>query len=105
MKPGFKNLNSDLVSVRARVAAGTCVIGLRFTGDPAVPAERFERLRAELGDGFIGVEIDSSSGNPWGYPARAHSVLTEHYLDREGSPTRAALEKVLDFFSERLTAG
>jgi hypothetical protein len=32
----------------------------------------------------------------------AHSVLTEHLQDREGTPTRAALERVLAFFSERL---
>ena len=95
----------DLASVKERVAGGACVIGMRFTGDLAVPAERFERLRQELGDGFIGVEIDSSAGNPWGYKPRAHSVLTEDYVDDEGSPTRLALDQVLDFFAERLGVG
>ena len=94
--------DDDLAAVRERVSAGTCVLGLRFTGDRAVPAARFERLRAELGDGFIGVEIDSAKGNPWGYPLAAHSVLTEHYVDTDGSPTRQALEQVLDFLAERL---
>ena len=92
----------DLAAIRQRVADGTPVIGLRFTCDRAVPEERFARLRKELGDGFIGVEIDSSASNPWGYPKDAHSVLTEHYSDAEGSPTREALEQVLAFFSERL---
>ena len=92
----------DLAAVRRRVADGTPVIGLRFTCDPAVPEQRFARLRQELGDGFIGVEIDSSEGNPWGYPKGAHSVLTEHYSDAEGSPTQQALTQVLDFFTERL---
>ena len=91
----------DLEVVRSR-AAETCVLGLRFTGDFAVPPERFERLRTELGDNFIGVEIDSSEGNPWGYSPKAHSVLTEDYSDEEGSPTRLALEQVLNFFQERL---
>ena len=94
--------DADLTVVKERVAAGTCVIGLRFTGDRAVPAERFARLREELGDGFIGVEIDSSAGNPWGYKKAAHSVLTEDYSDAPGSPTRIALDQVLDFFAERL---
>ena len=94
----------DLERVKVRVADGACVLGLRFTGDPAATHERFERLRAELGDGFIGVEIDSSEGNPWGYSRRAHSVLTQDYVDDEGSPTRAALEQVLDFFAVRLGA-
>ena len=92
----------DLATVKQRVAEGVCVIGLRFTGDAAVPAERFARLREELGDGFIGVEIDSSASNPWGYGPKAHSVLTEDYSDAEGSPTRVALDQVLDFFASRL---
>ncbi len=50
------------------------------------PAARFERLREELGDAFIGVEIDSSKGNPWGIPTTAHSVLTEHLVDEPGQP-------------------
>ena len=79
-----------------------CVIGLRFTGDRAVPAERFKLLREKLGDRFISVELDSSKGNPYGHPANAHSVLTEHLDDRPGTPTRDALDKVLDFFRERL---
>ncbi len=93
---------TDLGVVKRRVDDGTCVIGLRFSGDRLSPAERFGRLREELGDGFIAVEIDSSAGNPWGYRKAAHSVLTEDYSDAEGSPTRAALEQVLDFFADRL---
>ena len=84
------------------MADGICVLGLRFTGDMAVPAERFERLRRELGDGFVGVEIDSSKGNPWGISGRAHSVLTEELVDEPGHPTRDALDQVLDLFRSRL---
>ena len=40
--------------VKARADDGSCVLGLRFTGDRLVPAERFQRLRDELGDGFRG---------------------------------------------------
>jgi dienelactone hydrolase len=93
---------SDLATVKQRVASGTCLLGLRFTGDRSSPKERFATLRRELGDGFIGVELDSSEGNPYGHPKPAHSVLTEHLDDREGTPTRAALDQVLAFFSERL---
>ena len=78
------------------------MLGLRFTEDMAVPADRFETLRRELGDGFIGVEIDSSEGNPWGISKRAHSVLTEHFVDEPGHPTREALDQVLEFFRTRL---
>jgi dienelactone hydrolase len=96
--------DDDLARVKERVDEGVCVLGLRFTNDVAVPAERFERLRRELGDGFIGVEIDSSKGNPWGISPRAHSVLTEHLVDQPGHPTRQALDQVLEFLRERLVA-
>jgi dienelactone hydrolase len=93
---------ADLERVKHRCAAdGLCVLGLRFTGDKVVPAERFVRLREELGDAFVGVEIDSSEGNEWGHPSAAHSVLTAHLKDEPG-PTRDALDKVLDLFRTKL---
>jgi len=94
--------DADLSRVKERVAAGTCVLGLRFSHDPFCFAERFARLRSELGDGFLAVEIDSSPANPYGHPRQAHSVLTEHLDDRPGTPTRAALDTVLDFFTDHL---
>ncbi len=94
--------DADLVRVKERAEGGVCVLGLRFTGDRLVPPERFERLRSELGDRFIGVEIDSSPGNPWGHRALAHSVLTEDLIDEVGQPTRDALDQVLAFLRERL---
>jgi len=94
--------DADLARVKERVADGVCVLGLRFTGDRAVPAERFETLRRELGDGFVGVEIDSSKGNPWGIGSGAHSVLTGELVDEPGHPTRDALDQVLELFRSRL---
>lgn len=97
--------DDDLARVKQRAADGVCVLGLRFTGDRAVPAERFARLREELGDAFVAVEIDSSPGNPWGIPRLAHSVLTEHFVDEPGHPTRDALDRVLALFRARLRGG
>jgi dienelactone hydrolase len=94
--------DDDLARVKARVAGGCPVLGMRFTEDPMCPPERFARLREELGAGFEGIEIDSSRGNPHGIPRSAHSVVTTDLVDREGHPTRAALERVLGFFKERL---
>ena len=95
--------DADLARVKERVADGTCVLGLRFTGDMMVPAARFETLRHELGDGFIAVEIDSSPGNPHGIKRIAHSVLTNDFVDEPGHPTVEALDQVLAFFAARLT--
>ena len=93
----------DLGIVKQRVEDdGVCVLGLRFSGDRLAPAERFDRLRQELGDGFIGVTIDSSKGNPHGIRPAAHSVLTEDLVDEPGHPTRDALDRVLGHFRERL---
>ena len=73
--------DADFAVVQRRTTEDLCVMGLRFSGDTKSPAERFARLRETLGDRFMGVEIDSSPGNPWGYKKSAHSVLTEDYSD------------------------
>jgi len=93
----------DLSAVRERAAEGQCVLGLRFTNDPLAPPERFASLRRELGDSFIGVEIDSSPGNPWGIRKQAHSVLTEDLVaDDPEHPTAKGLDQVLTFLCDRL---
>ena len=94
--------DADFAVVQRRTDEDLCVMGLRFSGDTKSPAERFTRLRETLGDKFIGVEIDSSPGNPWGYKKSAHSVLTEDYSDELTSPTRRALDGLLEFLASRL---
>ncbi len=100
---GLHLSDTDLDVVRGRVCdEGRRVLGLRFTGDPLCPPERFERLREELGEGFEGIEIDSSRGNPHGISRSAHSVVTKDLVDEEGHPTRLALDRVLGFFADCL---
>jgi len=95
----------ELGVVRRRAREeGVGVLGLRFTADPLCPKLRFEHLRRELGDAFEAIEIDSSPGNAHGISIAAHSVLARDFVDREGHPTRAALERVLAFLDERLRA-
>ena len=94
--------DDELVQIRKRARAGVPLLGLRFTGDPLCPAARFHRLRAELGDQFEAIEIDSSPGNAHGIKRIAHSVLTVDMIDEAGHPTRAALDRVLGFLAERL---
>ena len=96
---------ADLEVVKGRCATeGLQVLGLRFTGDPLVPAERFRFLADELGDAFVAVEIGDEHANPDGL-MRPHSVLTEHLIDEPGQPTRAALDRVLDLLRTELLAG
>ena len=90
--------SSDLDTV---VKKGCNVMGLRFTGDAAVPAERFAELHKALGSKFISVEIKSPDRSI-GVKRTAHSVLTEDLIDVAGHPTHAALHQVLDFFDREL---
>ena len=76
----------------------------QIVADPLVPAARFDRLHKELGDDFEEVVIDSSPGNPHGISRTAHSVVTQDLVDKEGHPTRAALDRVLALFHSRLDA-
>ncbi len=92
----------QLAHLKQRVGAGACVLGMRFTGDPLVPDERFATLRRELGEGFEPIEIDSKPGNAHGIARTAHSVVTNDLVDEAGHPTREALDRVLAFFRERL---
>ena len=96
--------DADLARVKDRVTHDDlCVLGLRFSNDRAVPDARWARYREEFGDNFIGVDIDSSSGNPHGIKGTSHSVLTEHFVDQPGHPTKDALDRVLAFLREKLT--
>jgi dienelactone hydrolase len=94
--------DADLKNVVAREEL--CVMAMRFTGDPMVPRERFDHLREVFGDRLICIEIDNKGENPHGIPKVAHSVCTEHLVDEPGHPTHDAVNQVLDFFKQRLTA-
>jgi dienelactone hydrolase len=98
-RAGLHISDEDLATAKARRVP---ILGLRFTEDAACPVERFDRLRSEFGERFEAIEIDSSRGNPHGVPHDAHSVLTLHFVDKDGHPTKLALERVLGFFRERL---
>jgi dienelactone hydrolase len=96
---------AELDMVAGRCAAeGLRVLGLRFHGDPLVPAERFDFLRKRLGDGFVAIELDQADGNPAETLPKHHSVLTGGLIDEPGEPTRDALDQVLAMFGRKLLA-
>ena len=93
----------ELAVVRERVDnENLCVIGLRFSEDKFSPSERFKTLEETLGDGFLGVEIDSSKSNLHGINQTAHSVLTTDFSDSTGHPTLEAYETIIEHFKARL---
>jgi dienelactone hydrolase len=102
-KRSIDTSDADLAIVKGRCdAEGLRVLGVRFHGDPFVPAERFDFLRERLGDGFIGIELDQADGHPESEQPKHHSVLTGDLIDAPGEPTRAALDQVLDLFRTKL---
>ncbi|NNE96528.1 MAG: dienelactone hydrolase [Acidimicrobiales bacterium] len=87
--------------LKAVVDSGCEVMGLRFTGDMAVPSVRFQALQEALGTNFTAIEIKSPD-RALSIKRSAHSVLTEDLIDVPGHPTHAALHAVMDFFDAQL---
>ncbi|TAJ72601.1 MAG: dienelactone hydrolase family protein [Phenylobacterium sp.] len=76
------------------------VVGLRFASDKLVPDARFETYRREFGDRFEQIELKDEDAQPSFIPP--HSVLTLHM--KEEGPTKAAEQRVIQFFRERTGA-
>lgn len=100
--PGLSEAELQVVERRAS-EEGLCALGLRFSGDPLSPKERFTTLKARLGDAFEVIELDSSKGNAHGFGRMAHSVLTLEVREVEGHPAYEARKRVVAFLKERLT--
>jgi hypothetical protein len=91
-----------LENARRRIRdEGLRVLGVRFTGDVLFcRSARFASLRRELGDGFEAIEVPGRSAKP--HPEPPHSVLTIGLIDRDGEPTREAVDRVIGFLRERM---
>jgi dienelactone hydrolase len=100
---GIDASSAEIACVKKRMTdEDLSMIGLRFFGDPFVPDERFETYRRELGDRFEAIEIDPKDAKPGGLKD-PHSVLTINL--KEDGPTKAAEQRVIQFFRERTGAG
>lgn len=94
--------DEDLAVVRQRCEdEDLCVLGLRFRGDALSPGARFRRLERELGDHFVGIQLDGGAADP-ANPLPPHSVVTTDLVDEPGEPTHEARERVIELFRERL---
>jgi dienelactone hydrolase len=95
----------ELAEVKARMEReDLTVLAYRFAGDAFCRAERFAAYEAALGDRFVGRVLPDSSANPDAFMKNPHSVVTLHLVDRDGEPTRKALDEILEFFRTRLVA-
>jgi dienelactone hydrolase len=98
---GISDAELEAASQRAR-AENIPVLGLRFSEDFLCPRERFETLEKHLDGQFEPFVINSGEGNPHGLSRQSHAVLTEHFVDREGHPTREALARVVGLLRSQL---
>jgi len=103
-KDGLHISPDELARVRERMEReDLTVMAYRFEGDPFCRKERFEAYERALGDRFVGRVLPDSAANPEGRKRMPpHSVVTLHLIDREGEPTRQALDEILGFFQTRL---
>ena len=93
----------ELAAVKARMEReDLTVLAYRFAGDAFCRAERFAAYEAALGDRFVGRVLPDSAANPDAPMKNPHSVVTAHLIDRDGEPTRQALDEILGFFRTRL---
>lgn len=91
----------EVACVRERMdAEDLTVIGLRFKSDRLVPDARFDRYRREFGERFEAIELEDEDAAKAHIPP--HSVLSLHL--KEDGPTKAAEQRVIQFFRERTGA-
>ncbi len=103
-RDGLHIAPAELAQIKERMQReDLTVMAYRFEGDPFCRAERFAAYEEALGDRFVGRVLPDSSANPEGLERMPpHSVVTVHLIDREGEPTREALDEILGFFRTRL---
>ncbi len=100
---GIHSSPEDLAQIRARMEREDLVaLGYRFEGDRFCRKERFDDYERALGDRIKLRTLPDSAANPANRMPNPHSVVTHHLIDREGEPTRQAVDEILAFFAERL---
>jgi len=90
-----------LAAERAK-ASNVPLLAYRFASDTHVPAERFVSLREAFGPCLRGREIPTGAANPGNIRDGSHCVLTEHFVNTPGHPTRQALDEILEHFAAQL---
>lgn len=85
----------ELEAARRRLDEHGPMLAFRFEDDTLCTADRFSAIEQAFNDDRERVRLTA-------LPGGGHSVLTLHFVDEEGHPTREALRSVLDYFAEHL---
>ena len=87
--------DADITRSRAALDEKGPMLALRFDGDPLCRASKFDAIDRAFNDDAHRVELIT-------LPGKGHAVLTTDFRDRTGHPTRAALDRVIGYFNDRL---
>jgi dienelactone hydrolase len=85
----------EISAARAALDTHGPMLALRFKGDPMCTGRKFKALAAAFNDDRERIQLHT-------LPGRGHSVLTLDFVDEAGDPTQLALQRVLDYFAQRL---
>jgi hypothetical protein len=87
----------EIATTKARLTKIGPMKAYRFEKDGMSPPEKFEAIDKAFNSSEITcVELNT-------LPGKGHSVLTLHFVDEEGHPTRKALDEIMDYFGSKLS--
>jgi hypothetical protein len=90
--------DEEIESTKARLEKVGPMKAYRFEEDGMSPPEKFDAIDKTFNSGGTTcVELKT-------LPGKGHSVLTLHFVDEEGHPTRQALDEIMDYFHSKLAA-
>jgi len=95
--PGDLHMSqSDIETVRQRLDTLEPMLAYRFEGDFQSPAKKFETMDCVFNQDKERIRLRT-------LPGRKHAILTLHFVDEAGHPTRQALDEILSYFHRALT--
>jgi hypothetical protein len=90
--------DEEIAASKARLQEVGPMKAFRFETDGMSPPEKFIAIdKAFNSDDAKCVELTT-------LPGKGHSVLTLHFVDEEGHPTRKALDDIMAYFGTKLSA-
>ena len=88
---------ADIADLRQAIDQKGAAYAYRFEGDTICTAAKFKAIDKAFNDDKERVQLKT-------LPGKGHSVLTRHFVDEEGHPTREAFEEICGYFSAQLSA-
>lgn len=89
--------SEDVDDICLRLDQHGPMLSYRFEGDKLCTAKKFDAIDNAFNQGKERIKLNTIPGNK-------HAIMTSHFIDEEGSPTQAALDEVIDYFSNKLTS-